>query len=202
MDQNQLKTNIFSPNHSHQIKPEPAAVGSFGSFEPPKPVERPSDTSTADSLRPMPVVKVLSPVGVEYVFLTITLLGGAIALAASLIALVNGKTDFSVLAFPVSSLLVTVPVFAVIFLHLKKMEVANPDLKLDPSKRRSTQFTQIVAFIACLSALVGFVFDIFSKIGGQIGPSILKAGLDVLCVLVVAGGILFYYWREEHKRWY
>src|SRR5262249_30988326 len=148
------------------------------------------------------VVKVLSPVGVEYVFLTISLVVGAVALAAVLISLVNGKTDFSVLAFPVAVLLVTLPVFAVIFLHLKSLESGNPALKLDPSKRRSTQFTQIAAFVACMFALIGFVFDIFNKLGGQSGPSAVKAGLDALCILVVAGGILAYYWRDEHKRWY
>ncbi len=148
---------------------------------------------------PTPVVRVLSPVGVEYVFLTITLFVGAIALASSLIALVNGKTDFSVLAFPAAVLLVTVPLFAVIFLHVKKIESKLPAMRLDASKRRSTQFIQIATFIACLSVIIGFVFDIFSKLGGQSGPSIVKAALDTLCILVVAGGILVYYWRDEHK---
>lgn len=165
----------------------------------PQPVEPQGQSLTAaDSTRPIPVVKVLSPVGVEYVFLTLTLFAGAISLAAALISFVNGKTDFSVLAFPAAVLLVTVPVFSVMFLHLKRLETQVPDLRLDASKRRSTQFTQIVAFIACLATLIGFVFDIFSKIGGQGGPSIVKAALDALCVLAVSGGILAYYWRDEH----
>jgi hypothetical protein len=159
-----------------------------------------SPTQTASSLiRPTPVVRVLSPIGIEYVFLTITLFTGAIACTAALIALVNGKTDFSVLAFPTAVLIVTIPVFALLFLRLKKMETDRPELRVDPSKRRSTQFTQIVAFIACLFTLIGFIFDIFSKIGGQSGPSIVKAGLDTVCVLLVAGSILAYYFYDEHK---
>jgi hypothetical protein len=156
--------------------------------------------SNSSQTKPVPVVRVLSPVGVEYVFLTITLFVGAIALASALIALVNGKTDFSVLAFPAAVLLITVPTFAGFFLRLKKLEVDLPEMRLDPSKRRSTQFTQIVSFIVILFTLIGFVFDVFMKLGGQGGPSIVKAILDALCVLVVAGGILAYYWRDEHKR--
>lgn len=151
------------------------------------------------STRPVPVVRVLSPVGVEYVFLIICLFAGAIALTTALISMVNGKFDFSVLAFPAATLLVTVPVFALFFLHLKKLELKNPELRLDPSKRRSTQFTQIVAFITVLFTLIGFVFDIFMKLGGQSGITVLKAALDSACVFLVAGGILYYYWRDEHK---
>lgn len=187
-----MDTQFYSqpPAPSAPEPPEPPAASD--SLNEPK-------RSAGNPTKPIPVVRVLSPMGVEYVFLTITLFAGAIALAAALISLVNGKTDFQVLSFPVAVLLVTVPVFALLFLRLKKLEIARPERKLDASKRRSTQFTQIVTFAACLFALIGFVFDIFAKLGGQSGPSILKAGLDALCVLAVAGGILFYYWHDEHK---
>jgi hypothetical protein len=148
---------------------------------------------------PQPVVKVLSPRGVEYVFLTIALFTGAIGLASALISLVNGKTDFSVLAFPAATLLVSVPVFAWLFLRLKKAELANPSLQLDPSKRRSTQFTQIFSFIVSFFTLIGCVSFIFAKMAGQYNGSILKVILDVLVILLVAGGILVYYWRDEHR---
>lgn len=173
---------------------------------PPAFTPTPAPASEAQSLanvdtQPMAVVRVLSPVGVEYVFMTICLFAGAIALVAALISLVNGKTDFSVLAFPAATLLVTVPLFGCLFLRLKKLELAKPELRLDPSKRRSTQFTQIFAFLTVLFTLVGFVFDVFMKLGGQSGPSIGKAALDAMCLLLVAGGILAYYWRDEHKQW-
>jgi len=132
--------------------------------------------------------------------MTICLFVGAIALITALITLVNGKTDFSVLAFPAATLLVSVPVFGFFFLRLKKLELAHPGLQLDPSKRRSTQFTQIVAFLTVLFTFIGFIFDIFMKLGGQGGPSVGKAALDALCWLLVAGGILYYYWRDEHKQ--
>lgn len=157
------------------------------------------DSDVSDPLRPTPVVKVLSPVGVEYVFLTVTLLIGAASLIGVLISLVNGKTDFGVLAFPTATLTVTVPLFAALFLHLKKLEAQNPALRLDASKRRSTQFTQIAAFVVSLLTLIGFVTSVFAKLGGQSSLSVGKAFLNSLCILVVSGGILAYYWYDEHR---
>jgi len=183
---------VFNPEPAVAPPPPP------DSFAPSAPPASGLGDST-DPLRPIAVVRVLSPVGVEYVFLTFTLFTGAIGLAAALLSLVNGKADFSVLAFPTATLVVSVPVFAYLFLRLKKMELLQPNLRFDPSKRRSTQFTQIVSFVVCLFTMIGLVFAIFASIGGQSSVPVGKALLDALCVLVVAGGILAYYWRDEHK---
>lgn len=190
----------FTPTFQQpEAQPSPAVASPQYAPQPPAPVSQPQ-ALTSDGVRPVPVVRVLSPFGIEYVFMTICLFVGAIALITALITLVNGKTDFSVLAFPAATLLVSVPVFGFFFLRLKKLELAHPGLQLDPSKRRSTQFTQIVAFLTVLFTFIGFIFDIFMKLGGQGGPSVGKAALDALCLLLVAGGILYYYWRDEHKQ--
>jgi amino acid transporter len=152
-----------------------------------------------DPLRPMPVVKVLSPFGVEYVFMTVTLFTSAIALVGVLLSLVNGKTDFAVLALPAAVLVVAVPLFAALFLRLKRLELRLPGLQLDASKRRSTQFIQITAFVVSLLTVIGFVFSIFAKMGGIDSLSIGKSALNCLCVLLVSGGILAYYWLDEHR---
>jgi len=188
---------------SPHVAPQPHVTQPpFGAFssEPPVGVPTPGSART-DALAPQPVVKVLSPIGVEYVFLTVTLFVAAVALASALIVLVNGAAGFASLAFPAAALIVAVPVFAAIFLHLKKLELQDPQLKLDPSKRRSTQATQIISFVVCLFTLIGFFSAAFAAMGGgsEAGVTIGKAALDSLCVLVVAGGILFYYWRDEHK---
>jgi len=150
-------------------------------------------------MAPSPVVSVLSPNGIEYVFMTIALFGTAIAFAVLLLQLVNGVLDFNALAFPIASLLVLLPVFSFLFLRLKKRELREPTLRFDASKRRSTQFTQIVTFTTCLLTLIGFVFAILSKFAGGLSMSLVKISLDMLCILLIAGGILFYYWRDEHK---
>jgi hypothetical protein len=191
-----FQPDIRQPQSISPPDPVAAAVP----LTPPEPAAVPALPTTSSATSPVPVVRVLSPFGVEYVFMTICLFVGAIALVTALISLANGKIDFSVLAFPAATLLISVPVFAVLFLRLKKLELKRPELKLDPSKRRSTQFTQITAFTVVLFTLIGLVFNIFMKLGGQGGLPIVKAILDTLCILVVAGGILAYYWRNEHKR--
>jgi hypothetical protein len=178
--------------------PEPAPPSPQSSVVPQMPDPQPA-LPDSSAVVPVAVVRVLSPRGVEYVFLTIALFTGAIGLGSALISLVNGKTDFSVLAFPAALLVVAVPVFAWLFLRLKKAELLNPALKLDPSKRRSTQFTQIATFVVGFFTLVGFVSALFAKMAGDYNGSITKLILDVLVVLLVAGGMLVYYWRDEHR---
>jgi len=159
-----------------------------------------TDDNTDQDLRPQPVVKVLSPLGVEYVFMTVALFTMATGLGAALITLVNGKSSFSVLAYPASLLIVAVPVFALLFLRLKKIELNSSTQRLDASKRRSTQFIQIVNFLICFFTLIGLVGVVISKLGGGYSGSLVKVILDVLVVEVIAGGILAYYWRDEHKK--
>lgn len=186
--------------------PLPGSPAPGSPFHTPQPQFNPAPAmpgegvGASDQLAPTPVIQVFSPTGVEYVFLTLTLFVGAISLTSALIALVNGAAGFATLAFPAAALIVTLPIFAAIFLHLKKKELQDPRLKFDASKRRTTQATQIISFIVCLFTLIGFLAAVFATIGGS-GEyvTIGKAALDALCVLVVAGGILFYYWRDEHK---
>lgn len=155
---------------------------------------------SSTGVNPMPVVKVLSPRGVEYVFLIICLFVAAISLASLLIAIVNSQYGFSVLSLPVSGLVVSVPLFSWLFLRLKKAELMDTTARLDASKRRSTQFTQIATFLVCFFTLIGLVTVILDKIGGNFTGSIVKPILDVLVIEIVSGGILFYYWRDEHRK--
>lgn len=155
--------------------------------------------SVPTGLIPQPVVRVLSPRGVEYVFMAIALVTGAIGLVSALLALVNGNHSFSVLYFPLALLVVAVPVFSALFLRLKQAELLDPSARLDASKRRTTQFLQIGSFVICFFTLIGFLATIFSKLSGNYSGSIVKVVLDVAVILLIAGGILYYYWNDEHK---
>ena len=148
---------------------------------------------------PMPVVKVLSVRGVEYVMMTISLWVLASALTWALLAVVNGQGTFKLLAFPISLMLVSLPIFALLYLRLRKAELENPVLRLDASKRRLSQITQILAFITCLSNLIAFVYILLSKIGGESSISLGKSFMNLIVVLLIAGGILLYYWADEHR---
>src|SRR3954466_2764200 len=116
MDHNPFAPEHHQPRHEHQEyqheqqpfqqqAPPPPPVPAFsqnftpapGSFMPPQPVapiapvvpvDIPQTQPAANptSLVPQPVVHVLSPRGVEYVFMTITLFGGALGLIIALIS--------------------------------------------------------------------------------------------------------------------
>lgn len=193
--------------------PAPVTTGSFETapsagapisggdapFEPLPPLDPLPPLGDSTAVQPVAVVKVLSPRGVEYVFYTIALVTGALGLGSALISLVNGKVSFQLLSFPVALMAVSLPVLGWLFLRLKKGELDNPSLKLDPSKRRSTQFIQITSFLVIFFTLIGFLTAVFAKMGGQYHGSIVKLILDVIVVVVVAGGILAYYWFDEHR---
>ena len=104
------------------------------------------------------------------------------------------------MSYPIAGLVIGLAVFSLMFLRLKKAELNNPLLKTDASKRRSTQFTQIVAFLVSFFTLIGFVSVIINKLGNNFNGSLFKIFLDVLVIEVIAGGILCYYWRDEHRR--
>lgn len=175
----------------------------------PEPLQSPLPQSPFDDIKrsagrvalsPTPVVKVLSPVGIEYLFLTILLLVAAASLTATGLLFINGQGTFSSLSFPTAALLVTVPAFGLLFLRLKKLELRRPELRSDPSKRRSTQFVQIFTFVVALVTLIGFFFALFTHWAGDAPTmSVGKAILNALTLLVVSGGILAYYWHDEHK---
>ncbi len=161
--------------------------------------EEPTAVPPPSDVLSQPVVRVLSPRGVEYVFMTIALFTVAFALGGVLISLVNGQFSFSVLSFPAATLVVAVPVFSMLFLRLKQSEINDPSLRFEASKRRSTQFTQIVSFVVSFFTLIGFVSLVFAKLAGEYHGSIIKLLFDTLVVLLIAGGLLVYYWRDEHQ---
>ncbi|HSW36925.1 MAG TPA: hypothetical protein VLG37_00990 [Candidatus Saccharimonadales bacterium] len=192
--------NEMPPNHDYSNPGLPELPDWPAPAEEPKPADLHHQSHhEVKDVNPMAVVQVLSTRGVEYTMLTLCLWLVAIAFGWVGLALVNGDMHFNILAFPAALLVVALPIFAWLFLRQKRAELMNPMLKLDPSKRRLTQLTQIVTFAICLFNVIGFVFLVFSKLAGQGGPVLWKSFLNLLVVLVVAGGILAYYWNDEHR---
>lgn len=198
------QTTTFAASPGDQVISElqKRSKASISTFDPIIPPESPTNTlvqANAGSDTPVPVVKVLSVRGVEYAMMSLALWFGAGGLIWILLSLIYGSNGFSALAFPVSLLVVCVPVFSFFFIRLRKQELANPELKLEPSKRRLSQTTQILAFLVCLFNLIGFVYLMMAKAGGESKASLSQSILGLLAILVVAGGILIYYWFDEHR---
>lgn len=194
-------TPPFPEQPVRHFEPQPAVVSPEARAEPPQPPSEadPPVVLPANGVTPVPVIQVLSTRGVEYLMFTIMLWVGAIDLGWILLALINGGANFDILSFPVASLLVVLPIFGYLLVRLKRAEFANPGLRLEPSKRRLTQITQVVTFLVCFVNLVAFVYLIMVKISGQFDFPLWKMILDLLVIVGIAGGILAYYWFDEHK---
>lgn len=166
---------------------------------PEEPPKAPSLVTSGGADEPVPVVRVLSVRGVEYAMMTIALWFSATGLAWVLLNLLNGSPNFGLLVVPISVLISSLPFFALLFIRLKRAELANPALRFEPSKRRLSQLTQVLAFIVCLINISVFVYSLMQKANGSTTTSIGKAIINLLVVLVIAGGILVYYWFDEHR---
>ncbi len=191
------------PSHHPVHQPVQPATSPFQPADPapaqqPPVALQPSSTVEQNNVVPTPVVQVLSPRGVEYVMMTVALFTSAIGLAAILVGLVNGQTSMMSLSFPAALMLVGLPIFAALFLRLKKAELREPSLKLDQSKRRSTQATQIISFLIVLITLIATIVAIFAAMSG-VNDSLGKSLGSAFFVLIVFGGILAYYWHDEHR---
>lgn len=211
--------SAFQNNNDNYNQAEPikspmfdrAAVVSsaYPSFEPsqskPEPAFQPVASSSMNTLempaddRPVPVVKVLSVRGVEYAMMSILLWIGAGTLIFILVSLILGTNSFDALAFPISMLLVCAPAFAFFFIRLRSAELRDPSLRLEASKRRFSQLTQIFAFLTCLFNLVTIVYLIIGMAGGTEVDNFGKILGAAAVVMIIAGGILTYYWFDEHK---
>lgn len=154
---------------------------------------------SVDGGKSIPVVKVLSVRGLEYLMMSVGLWLGAGGLLWGILTALNGGTSFAILAMPASLALVGILVFAGFFVRLKKAELKDPSLRFDASKRRTSQITQLLAFIVLIGNLITFVYICFTKLGGGKTISLGKASINLLVVSVIAGGILLYYWFDEHK---
>src|SRR5581483_1307507 len=103
---------------------------------------------------PIAVVQNLSVRGFEYSIMFISLWASAFSIIWLAITYVNdlfskASGDYvygssnSGSAFMITLLLVTFPIFAYMFLRLKRIELTEPDVKSDPSRRKLTQLTQL-----------------------------------------------------------
>ena len=155
--------------------------------------------SATTGLQPVPVVKVLSTRGVEFAMMTIAMWVVAGTIGWIILSLVNGSNSYNDLVVPMSALITGLPIFAFLFLRSRKAELADPSLKMEPSKRRWTQLSQMLAFVICFSNIGFFVYAILQHFGSGSAPSIGKELINLVVVLAIAGGILTFYWADEHK---
>jgi hypothetical protein len=198
------------PSMVHPVTADPASASApnipefmrapASTAQPPMPPPQESAlASSPTSDEPIAVVRVLSTRGVEYGMMTIALWVTASTMAWILLNMLNGSRGFDSVVVPTAALVVCLPVFGLFFLRLKKAELMQPRLRLDPSKRRWSQTSQFLAYLALLINFIYFVYTVLQHFSGSKGQAITKALINLVIILVIAGGVLAYYWHDEHK---
>lgn len=183
---------------------------------PPTTANPPAFHNQVHSSQPIAVVNNLSVRGFEYMVMFITLLTTAFSIGSLAHTFVNdifskasdtysyGDVN-SFGTFAVTLLIVSFPIFTYMFLRLKKAELADPTLRKDPSRRKLTQFTQLITFLFGMGYVIYFIYALLTPDRGSYyggvdnSPSVVEQLLHTLITLVIAGGIFVYYWRDEHK---
>lgn len=160
---------------------------------------------------PIAVVQQRTTKGLEYTIMFLALGASAISLGALLHDMVSsgiggdaGSSD--VVSFAASAIIVALPIFAVLFLRLKKAELANPGIRSDASRRHAVQLTLIVTFLWGLGRLIAYIYSLLnsgagdSSFLGSDNSSPAANLLHTLITLTIAGGIFGYYWFDEHRK--
>lgn len=168
----------------------------------------------SQSNQPLSVVQTVSTRGFEYAIMFFSLLASAFSLGLILQTFIASHFATSVSSagydyyddssqgvytFGVTVLLVTLPIFIMLFLRLKKAELVSPDLKKDASRRRMSHLTQFVTFLFGIGYVVYFVYALINGVAddGSTG-NLAETFWQTLTTVVIAGSIFAYLWRDEH----
>lgn len=178
---------------------------------------------------PVAVVQSMSTRGFEYIIMFIALYITSSSLGALLHNFVNNafvevssspyssysSNDGSLVSYASAALIVALPIFCWLFLRLKKAELADPTLKADPSRRKAVHLTLVITFLIGVFKVIGYIFSlmnstssdsyslfsIFGFFDGSRGSGSAIANLlHTLITLIIAGGIFWYYWNDQHHK--
>ncbi len=151
------------------------------------------------------VVPFRSTAGLEYLIMFISLWAVAMSLAAVLHSLVDGLLNASgsfydtIATFSQAALLVSLPVFAFLFLRLKKTELAKPEIRRDTNRKNAVQLTLLVTFIIGLGKTIFYIYSLLNSGNGQNG-SVLGNLLHTIITVGISGAIFVYYWVDDHRK--
>ena len=159
---------------------------------------------------PIAVVSNFTTRGLEYIIMFIALGVTAISLGLVLHSLVDGlmgSTDSlyeGVVSYATSALVVGLPVFAILFLRLKKAELADSSLYHDPSRKHAVQLTLVITFIIGIGKVISYVYSLLNAGNGSVSaygtnPNVGGNLVHTLITLGIAGGIFTYYWYDSHR---
>ncbi len=174
------------------------------------------DSPDSSGITPEPVIATYSTRGLEYFIMLISLGIAASSLGSLLHSSVNQLFNSpdelfgtTIVSLASAALVVTLPIFTFLFLRLKRAELAHPNFKSDPSRKRAVQIMIVLTFLVGIGNVIAYLYAIFNA-GNADDTSYLGSGasgigitgnlVHLLITLVIAGSIFAYYWYDEHRR--
>lgn len=195
--------------------PPPSEINSLSEQNPPA-------FESGDSEHPIAVTQVYSSYGLEYLIMLISLGVLAISLGSMLNAVVDlaaSKSGSLVSAifdpYAEAALIVSLPIFAYLFLRLEAREESHPSFLTDSSRRRGIQIILLISFIVFVGELISYIGTLLGSGSDSYGSSadllysnpVSSGGsswwvqlLHAVISLLIAGGVFAYYWYKLHKK--
>lgn len=154
----------------------------------------------AATAQPISVVENLSTRGLEYNIMFLALTIAALALGSILQIAVtqafSADSDWSgFYTYAGSALIVSAPIFIILFWRLKTAELRDPKIRLDSSRKKGVQSMLVISFLVGVGNIIGYVFGILNG-----DSQISENTAHLLVTLLIAGGIFTYYWIDEHRK--
>lgn len=176
----------------------------------PVPVPHPSQPAQNQQVQvantnPVAVVENLSTRGIEYKIMFFALWISAIAFGGLVHDMIDALTQAE--NYPhvggliaATAIIVCFPIFAYLFLRLKKAEIIEPEIRKDQSRRKAVQSTLIFSFIIGVINVIAMVYIMMSG-GEAIGDEVDTVALfmHTLVTVAICGGIFMYYWKDLHR---
>lgn len=186
---------------------------------PPHRQTAPATPGNSQNQQPIAVVQRYSTVGLEYIIMFVSLGIGAVSLGALLHAWVNSATRIEAGWFAIGAdisgiaAIVTLPIFLILFMRLRRVEQADPAVHNDPSRRRGVQLALIVAFVWGIKSIVTYLYNLLHGNADSLysyysrydnnptdpGTYQVAQVLHLVITLGIAGTIFAYYWWDEHR---
>lgn len=102
--------------------------------------------------------------------------------------------DSNLNTFPLTALLVTMPLFVVLFSRVRRSEKINPALKLDKQRRATVQSTLSVSFILVIVHTIIALYQLLSA-----NEYASKQFVSLVGTYLTFGSILVYFWIDIHR---
>lgn len=120
-------------------------------------------------------------------------------------------------SYALAALIVSFPVFAILFLRLGNKEESEPALLRDASRRRGMQITLVISFVVAIGKLISYLYSLLntgsltdeaasylssaSRVSGVSDTqSAIGDFLHLAITFGIAATIFVFYWYKLHRR--